>query len=152
MEIKDVLKNNLNGEALTGALSFVDYLTEKGLTAKKEWSTGFRFIKNNKSPCLIVLMNNGEGWFICDVPVAHEPEWDSLDDSSKEFLLSLIKTCTVHEGGTCGCGSDPGVSSKIFGKVYENVCTSEIQLINPDSAVLDKFKKVVEWWAINIGG
>ena len=151
MEIKDVLKNNLKGEALTNALGFVDYLTEKGLTPKKEWASGFRFIKNDKSPCLVVLMNNGEGWFICDVPVAREPEWDSLEIDLKEFLLSHIKTCTVHEGGNCGCGNEPGVSSKIFGDVYDNVCTSEIQLINPDSTVLDKFKEVVEWWTSNTG-
>jgi len=151
MEIKDVLKNNLSGEALANALDVVDYMVEKGLTPNKEWDTGFRFVKNDKSPCLLVLVPNRKEWFICDLPVVREPKWDSISDDLKGFILSHIKTCNVYEGNKCGCGSEPGISNKIFGKVYDNVCTSEIQLINPDSAVLDKFKEVIEWWAANIG-
>jgi len=151
MEIKDAFRNNLKNESLTNALEFVDYLINKGLAPIKEWDMGFRFTKNNKSPCLIVLLKNGEGWFICDVPVAYEPEWDSLDDDLKRFLVSHIKLCTVHEGGICGCGSEPGINSKIFDKSYENTCTSQIQLVNPDIVVLDKFKEVIEWWITNIG-
>ena len=108
---------------MINVLGLVDFLTEKGLNIKKEWDTGFRFIKNDKSPCLIVLMQNGEGWFICD----------------------------VHEGGACGCGSEPGINSTIFEKNYENTCTSQIQLINPDASVINKFKEIIEWWLVNIG-
>jgi len=152
MEIKDALKNNLKGEALTNALGFVDYLTEKCLAPKMEWDNGVRFIKNDKSPCLVVfnMQNNGE-WFICDVPVASEPEWVSLSDDLKEFILANVKVCDVHQGNPCGCGSEPGVSKNIFGKDYNNVCTSEIQFHNPDSDVLDKFKEIIDWWVMNVG-
>ena len=154
MEIKEILTRRLEGEALANVLGFVDYLLGKGLTLKKEWDSGFRFVKNDKSPCLIVLTKNPqniEDWFICDIPVASEPEWDSLNDDLKEFIISNIKTCNVHEGSPCGCGSEPGVSKNIFGKVYNNVCTSEIQLIFPKPDVLDKFKEIIEWWIVNIG-
>jgi len=147
MEIKDALKNNLKGEALTNALSFTDYLIEKGLTPNKEWSKGFRFVKNGKSPCLLVLSDTG--WFICDIPVVFEPEWNLLSDNLKEFIIAHIKTCSVHQGEACGCGSEPGVTKSIFGKLYNNVCTSEIQLVNPSSDVLDVFKEVIEWWVVN---
>ena len=151
MEIRDALKNNLKGEALTNALDFVDYLTEKSITLNKEWDKGFRFIKNGKSPCLIVfnMQNNGE-WFICDVPVVSEPEWDSISNDLKEFIIANIKICNVHQGNPCGCGSEPGISKSIFGKVHNNVCTSEIQFINPDSDVLNKLKKIIDWWEINV--
>ena len=154
MEIKDVLKNRLKGETLSNALGFVDYLIEKGLTPRKEWGDGFRFIKNDKSPCLVVLINlgeNGEDWFICDVADYSNPEWDSLSDELKEFFLANIKICSVHEGNSCGCGSEPGISMSIFGKDYSNLCTSPIQLIFPKSDVLDKFKEYIEWWIINVG-
>ncbi|MCL2405659.1 MAG: hypothetical protein FWC92_08955 [Defluviitaleaceae bacterium] len=151
MEIKETLMNNLKDESLENALVFVDYLIDKGLTCKKEWAAGFRFIKNDKSPCLIVLTHNKDGWFICDMPVVHEPEWANLSDELKAFLLEHIKICNVHLGNKCGCGSEPGISSNIFGKVYENVCTAEIQLINPDPTVLDKFKQVIDWWVVNVG-
>ena len=144
MEIKDALRNNLKGEALANALSFVDFLTEKSLTPIMEWDNGVRFVKNNKSPCLIVfnMQNNGE-WFICDVPVTTEPEWESLCDDLKDFILTHVKTCSVHRGEPCGCGSEPGVSKNIFGKAYSNVCTSEIQFHNPGVEVLDKLKEII---------
>jgi len=155
MEIKDALRNHLKGEALTNALGFVDYLTEKGLTPKKEWDNGVRFVKNEKSPCMVVFFKNAQNigeWFICDVPVVSEPEWGYLSNELKEFILANVKICNVHQGNPCGCGSEPGASKNIFGKVYNNVCTSEIQLINPTHDVLDKFKEIVEWWIVNIGG
>jgi len=153
MEIKDVFKNRLEGETLTTALGFIDYLIDKGITPKKEWDNGFRFILNEKSPCLVVLTKNAKNiddWFICDVADYSNPEWDSLNDDLKKFILANIKICSVYEGDSCGCGSEPGISMNIFGKEYHNLCTSPIQLIFPQSDVLDKFKEYVEWWIINI--
>ena len=148
MDIKDALKNNLKGDALENALGFAYYLIEKGLEPVMEWDKGCRFVKNGRSPCLFVfnMQNNGE-WFICDMPVTVEPEWEQLCDSLKEFILSNIKVCSVHVGEPCGCGSEPGVSKVVFGKGYDNLCTAEIQFINPDAGVLKKLKEVVEWWA-----
>jgi len=149
MEIKDVLRNNLKGEALTNALGFVDYLTTKGLTPNMEWDKGCRFVRNEKSPCLIVfnMQSNGE-WFICDVPVVTEPEWNSLSNNLKDFIIANIKTCSVHQGKLCGCGNEPGTNKNIFGKYYSNVCTSEIQFHNPTLDVLGKLKEIVEWWIV----
>ncbi|MCL2427308.1 MAG: hypothetical protein FWD05_13345 [Oscillospiraceae bacterium] len=149
MEIKDVLEKNLKDKALSSALEIVDYLTEKGLVPIKEWATGFRFVKNEKSPCLMVI-NNGN-WFLCDVPVVSEPEWGSLSNDLKAFIVANIKICNVHQGNPCGCGSEPGTTKTIFGKEYNNVCTSEIQFFNFTPAVLDKIKELIEWWLINIG-
>ena len=151
MEIKDTLKKNLDGEALANALGFVDYVTGKGLTPIMEWDNGVRFVKNEKSPCLVVFnMQNSGDWFICDIPAASEPEWDSLDTDLKNFILANVKVCDVHQGNPCGCGNEPGVSKTLFGKEYHNVCTSEIQLINPTPDVLDTFKEIIDWWAINV--
>ncbi|MCL2593716.1 MAG: hypothetical protein FWD82_10200 [Defluviitaleaceae bacterium] len=151
MEIKDKISNNLRGEALTNALNFVDYLIAKGLTPKMEWDNGCRFVKNDKSPCLIVfnMHDNGE-WFICDVPVASESEWNSLDNDLKEFIVANIKLCSVHQGELCGCGSEPGTDKNIFGKNYNNVCTSDIQFHNPCPDDLAKLKKVIDWWVVNM--
>jgi len=150
MEIKNTLKNSLKDEALANALNLVDFLIDKGLIPKKEWDSGFRFVKNDKSPCLLVLLDGGE-WFICDLPVVAEPEWSALSDDLKEFIIANIKICSVHEGNPCGCGSEPGTSKNIFGKMYNNVCTSEIQIVNPTRDALDKYKEIVEWWVANIG-
>jgi len=152
MEIKDALTNNLKGDALVNALDFVDYLTERGLTPKLEWDKGIRFIKNEKSPCLVVFnMHDSGEWFICDVPVVSEPEWNSLSNDMKELIIANIKICSVHQGKSCGCGSEPGTNKNIFGKDYKNVCTSEIQFHNPAPDVLDKLKEIVKWWIVNVG-
>ena len=154
MEIKNALRSTLKGETLTNALGFVDYLTDKGLTQKKEWDNGVRFFKNEKSPCMVVFFENhkkiGE-WFICDLPVVSEPEWNILGNDLKEFIIANIKICNVYQGNPCGCGSEPGLSKNIFGKDYSNVCTSEIQFINPTPEVLNKLKEIIDWWVINIG-
>ena len=152
MEIKDALKNNLKGEALTNALGFVDYLIARGLSSNMEWDNGCRFVKNEKSPCLVVfnMQDNGE-WFICDIPVVSEPEWNSLGNDLKELIIANIKICSVYKGEPCGCGSEPGASKNIFGKDYSNVCTSEIQFHNPTPDILSKLKEIVEWWTVNVG-
>jgi len=151
MKIKDALRNNLKGEALTNALHFVEFLTERGLTPNMEWDNGVRFIKNEKSPCLVVfnMQDNGE-WFICDMPVVSEPEWDSLSNDLKNFIIANIKICSVHQGESCGCGSEPGTNKSIFGKDYSNVCTSEIQFHNPTPDDLEKLKEIVEWWIMSV--
>jgi hypothetical protein len=153
MEIINTIKNSLEGEALANALDLVGYLTAKDLTPHMEWASGCRFTKNGKSPCLVFMIGkeNGGGWVICDLPVVSEPEWNSLSDGLKEFIVANIKICSVHQGESCGCGSEPGTSKNIFGKVYDNVCTSEIQIVNPGAKDLDAFKEIVEWWVIHIG-
>lgn len=146
MEFKNAIRNNLKDEALENALGLVDYLTQKGLTPKMEWNSGCRFGKNGKSLCLVFMIGEDNGWVICDLPVTSEPEWDLLSTDLKEFIIANIKICSVHEGNSCGCGNEPGASKNIFGKVYDNICTSEIQIVNPNTDVLDKFKEIVEWW------
>ena len=150
MEIKDALRNHLKDEALANALGLVDYMTGKGLTPVMEWDSGFRFVKNDKSPCLVFIITESNEWVICDLPVASEPEWNSLSNELKDFVIANIKICSVHEGNSCGCGSEPGVSKTIFGNDYSNVCTSEIQFVSPCAGDLDKFKEIIEWWVINI--
>ena len=151
MEIKDAMRNILEGDVLTNALSFVDFVTEKGLNLKQEWDKGFRVVKNNKSLCMIILSENNQNvgeWLIWEIPVASEPGWDSINNDLKDFIIANIKICDSNQGK--GCGSDPGSTKNIFGKSYDNVCTSELQFINPGTDVLDKFKEVVEWWITNI--
>ena len=153
MEIRNAVRNNLEGESLANALDLVYYLTKRGFTPKMEWANGCRFIKNDKSPCLVFMIGkeNGGGWVICDLPVVAESEWNLIADDLKEFIIANIKICSVHQGNSCGCGSEPGITKNVFGKDYDNVCTSEIQIVNPDSDTLNAFKKVIEWWLINIG-
>jgi hypothetical protein len=150
MEIKDVFRQKLDGEKLNNALGFIDYLTAKGLIPNFEWENGVRFIKNDKSPCLVFVIPESNEWVICDLPVASESEWNSLNNELKNLINQNIKICTVHEGGSCGCGSEPGLTKEIFGKVYNNVCSSEIQFVNPGTDVLDKLKNIINWWTINV--
>ena len=146
MNIRDTFKNSLKGDKLDNALGLVDFLLNKGLNPIQEWEHGVRFVKNEKSPCLIFTIPESGEWVICDLPVASEPEWNSLCNVLQEFVIANIKICSVHEGNSCGCGSEPGLSKTIFANDYSNVCTSEIQIVNPGDDDLDKFKKIIEWW------
>jgi len=156
MTIHDAIKTYLQDEAQTRATKLADYLMEIGLTPKMEWSHGFRFVKNDKSPCLLffIVSDNAAGeWVLCDLPVVNEPEWQTLGDDHKAFILAHLKVCGIHDGShPCGCGSEPGATKVIFGKSYDNICTSEIQLPNPDEGMLDTFKQLIDWWVVQIGG
>ena len=92
MDIKAALNNNLKGEALKNALNITEFMQSNGLTAEMEWDNGFRFMKNGKSPCLIVFNMGDDGqWFLCDLPVANEPEWKMLSSDLKEYIKTKIK-------------------------------------------------------------
>jgi len=154
MEVKNVLSKHLKNETLANALDIVDFMTDKGLEPTTEWSHGFRFVKNGISPCLLFIIdgtNNEDGeWVMCDLPVTNEADYDAMPDDLKDIVRANIKLCNVYEGNPCGCGSEPGLTKTIFGKAYENVCTSEIQFVNPTADMINDYKRVIEWWDENI--
>ena len=153
MKVEEALRNNLDNETLNDALSFVDYLEAKGLRPVFEQDNKVRFSKNDKYPCMIMFGKNDDNigeWYISDLPVVSELEWEFINRDYKDFMVKYIKICSVHEGGSCSCGNEPGQSIDIFGKTYKNVCKSIIQFANPDNDITSKLKSIINWWSINV--
>jgi len=153
LTIEDKLKESLNGDTLKNALDFVAYLREIGMTTLDD-KDGNRFYYKGELMCIIIFWKddaNPSGlWIICDAPVSGH-EGFPTDESLEEFARANVKICGVFDGShPCGCGSEPGKSITVFGKDYDNVCTSELQFYSPDTETLEKVKKLMELWIYKI--
>ena len=145
--IESNLKENLSGDVLTNALDFVTYLKNMGMTA----DDGARFCYKDELMCIIITFkndNNPSGeWFICDCPF-REHDGFPIDESIKSFVQANIQKC---KGDSCGCDhKERGATKMIFGKEYDNLCSSEIMFNNPDSEALKKIKVLMEFWKFKL--
>jgi len=143
--IESNLKENLSGDALTNALDFVTYLKNMGMTA----DDGARFCYKDELMCIIIAFKNdtSSGWFICDCPF-REHDGFTIDESIKSFVQANIQKC---KGDSCGCDhGERGATKMIFGKEYDNLCSSEIMFYNPDAEALKKIKVLMEFWKFKL--
>ena len=149
--IEDKLKDTLSGDLLTNALDLVDYLK------KNEMSNGTepgdtRFYYKGELMCILIFFKDenhpsGGGLMIFDCPLTEHEDF-SIDKSVKEFVWDNIHNC-----GSCGGSCDHkerGATKVVFGKEYENLCSSEIAFFDPDAEAIVKIKKLMDLWKFKI--
>jgi Zn-finger protein len=95
--------------------------------------------------CVLVFFKNEATpsgmWFICDCPI-REHDGFPIDESVKSFAQANVKNCE-----NCGCDHEArGATKTIFGKEYNNLCSSEVIFANPDAEALVKVKVLMELW------
>jgi hypothetical protein len=145
--IESNLKENLNGDALTNAMDFVNYLKNMGMTA----DDGARFCYKGELMCIIITFKDAKNplgaWFICDCPI-YEHDGFPIDESIKSFTQANIQKC---KGDICGCDhKERGATKVVFGKEYDNLCSSEVMFNNPDAEALEKIKVLMELWKFKL--
>jgi len=138
--IEENMKAVLGGDLLENALNFVTHLRETGIEVN-----GNRFFYMNEPTCIIIWKhdeNNANGeWFICDCPL-QEHEGFPICESVKEYVQSSVSKCR-----NCGCNhEDKGATRTIFGKEFDNLCSSPVAFINPTAEELEKVKIMMELW------
>jgi len=138
--IEDNMKEVLGGELLKNALDFVVYMKENGMTV-----SGNRFYYKGELTCIPIWkkdVNNPDGeWILCHCPI-NEHKGFPLDESVKEYVQASVSKCR-----NCGCDHEErGATKMIFGKEFDNLCSSEIAFINPDAAAVEKIKILMELW------
>ena len=146
--IESNLKDTLSGETLENALDFVAYLKENGMT-----DDGSRFYYKDELMCILILFkdehNPSGGLCIFDSPF-REHEGFPIDESVKEFARANVKKCeNCGSGGSCG-HKEQGATKAIFGKEYDNLCSSEIMFVNPDAGGMEKIKKLMDLWKFKL--
>jgi hypothetical protein len=134
--ISNVINEKLTGEAQKNALDFIDYLGSDVSLIDKEW-------------CWEVIYKDEKVFFLRIGGFQDEPNWLawSADDYSNIDIDEKYKTIAWNNLCTCGkCGGQcaPGRRAVIFGKEFENCCTSAIMFINPDGDNLDCLKKLAD--------
>ena len=146
--IESNLKDNLGGDLLTNALDFVTYMKSIGMTA----DDGARFCYKNELMCILIPFkdnnNPSGGLCICDSPMSEHGDYP-IDESVKDFARANVKKCDGCGRGkeNVDCGhKERGATKMIFGKEYDNLCSSEIMFINPDTEAVEKIKKLMDLW------
>jgi len=150
-ELEDAITSSLEGDMQKNALDFVAYLKASGMTPNEEHSSAFMY--SGKWVCIlcIIPIDGKPNWVIFDNPLCGRDVDISVEEDLKEFAWKHVNICTSC-GGSCGCGSQPGVRKTIFGKEFENVCTSEVAFWNPDAEALKKVMRLIEIWKNHIDG
>ena len=123
------------------ALEFVAYLRAAGMTNHTTYSNAFTY--NGKWVC-ILLIGDGE-WTMYDHPLTQQYDDFPVEQHLKEFAWAHVHICT---GGHCK--DEPGFRKTIFGKEFDNVCSSEVEFINPDAEALKKIMQMIEIWKLSI--
>jgi hypothetical protein len=150
--IESHICDSLTGDAQTNALRFVSHL--RALGVKFERGTGYWADKRywmikHKGACVCFVLINGYG------EKAHKDEPDGWiiwsDDYSSDIFANFpldknIKQIAWEHIDFCAnCGSCSGGTRKtIFGKAFENVCTTTFRFDNPDAETVECAKKMVE--------
>ena len=139
--IEEKLNETLSGDLLKNTLDFVAFLKDCGMT----YDNDNRFFYMGAYTYILIFFkdaNNPEGILcICDCPI-REHESFPIDESVKEYVWANVKKCK-----NCGCDDKMrGATKAIFGKEFDNLCSSEVTFINPDTESFEKIKTLMELW------
>ena len=147
--IENMLKDNLSGDLLANALDLVDYLKKNGMTNGTDGDT--RFYYKGELMCIFITFKNEHnpsgGLMIFDCPLTGHEEFP-LNEDIQEFVRAHVNKC-----GSCGgnCGHEQrGATKVIFGKEYDNLCSSEVAFFDPDAEAIEKIKKLMGLWKYKI--
>jgi hypothetical protein len=132
--IKDVLK----GDALKNALDFAAFLRENGMVAtqgevsyKGQCVCYMHLDGAEQKPGPWTIWTNGDYSAACeDVP---------MDGRMKEIAWANMNFCA-----SCGGGCSPGTTKTVFGKSFDNVCSSDMAFTNPDAEAVECVKRLLE--------
>ena len=154
---EDTINELLTDEAKKNALDFVAYLRANEIAP--QGSSGCEVFSFQNKPVCVVFVNGAEEipgpWTIWhsgydpkyspnEIPDGEDADKIGLTDISVDEQLKRIAWDHVNICGRCGCGRQPGRHTTIFGKEFDNVCTSTLAFTNPDVETLQYVKKLTE--------
>jgi hypothetical protein len=153
LKIEDDLTAALSGDTLKNALDYVAYLKAGGILPETPDSNVFGYPDGFVCVLCVFPVENVPGWTIfmgnydCALCGSEYQDYP-VDESLKEFAWAHIHSCVnfTSNGKWCGCGFQPGRRIKLFGKMFDNVCTSILDIRNPDGETLASAKKLSDMW------
>ena len=149
--IKKYIGNALVGDKQKNAADFFEYLLASGLQFERGqgyWADKLYWIcKHNDEYICYILINGGEddtepvGWVIWMDGSGSNCFMDTIpDEHTREVAWKHIDIC-----GNCGGCKNPGGSRKtIFGKEFDNVCTTPLRFDNPDVETVECVNRLVQ--------
>ena len=161
--IENAITEMLKGEEQKIALDYVSFMSANEMPP--EWSNGVWICCYKNKPVCVMFINGDESipgpWTIWHS--GYDPKYDpeeipegedgdkvglidlSVDERLKETAWTHINIC-----GNCGCGRQPGRHTTVFGKEFDNVCTSTLAFTNPDAVTIEYVKQLAELMKLGI--
>lgn len=154
--IEDVINETLTGDEQKNALDFVAYLRANDIEISPNepdngfWNTSY----NGKGICPINVPAIFEGHAGFDVFINKLPDaWENMPDDEKHGGCSdfpvdkrtkeIIWANIRPHDPTCYGKCRPGSSKIIFGKKFDNLCSSFLGIYSPDAETVDCMKKII---------
>lgn len=146
-QIENYINENLTGDFCNTALEFAAFLRANKM----------QFVKDNgywKNKIYYLVKYRNE--YVCFITIKDPDEKDNLwtvwsDDSKSDWyeiypVEENLKEIAWKYADFCGnCGSCSGGKRKtIFGKEFDNVCSTTFRFDNPDAEALRFIKRMVE--------
>ena len=131
------MKEKLSGSVLTSALDLAAYLESIGIYPDPNDSNWFKY-----SSEMIYYFWPGKTLAIysSNFDLNYDKDDTQKDELLEKYVHSSIGKCLKHKG----CLENPGLSRKIFGKEYSNLCRSTLRLKIPPLKNLPYLKKIAE--------
>ena len=145
LKIEVELNEDLSGDRLKNALNFIAYMKTNDMTTHAEHHSAFEYKGEWVCIVCIIPVDDVPGWVIFDNPLTSKFDNFPVDEDLKEFAWANVNICTSC-GGSSGCGSQPGRTKIIFGKEFNNICTSDVAFWNPDADALKKIMQMIDIW------
>jgi hypothetical protein len=143
-KIEDMIHEKLQDEAQKNALEFINYLGEDVLLEDEDWCWKAKY--NDETVFHIRIGGfHGEPTWLAWSATDFDYSETEIDEHAKKIAWENICTC-----GKCGDNCAPGRRAVIFGKTFENCCTSSLMFINPNRDGLECLKKLINIRKIDI--
>ena len=137
--IEVMVNNVLNGESKSNALDFIAFLNTNELIVGENNS---EVSYNGENVCYIHIDGSDQipgPWTVwSDDSSVYEQEVASIDKQVKELAWEHANVCE-----NCGGNCSPGMRKIIFGKTFDNICSSTFMFTNPDAKTIECLKNLL---------
>jgi len=137
-KIENMIREMLPAEAQKNALDIINYLGKDVLLEDEDWCWIAKYKDETVFHFRIGGFQDEPNWLAWSASAFDYSETE-IDEKFKEIAWKNICTC-----GSCGSECAPGRRAVIFGKIFENCCTSSLMLINPNGDGLECLKKLID--------
>lgn len=141
-KIQVLINEVLKGNAQKNALDFAAFLQANEMPIPH--GEGYWEI-NYKDEAVCFLFINGES----DIPGpwtiwSNDSDYNKSEDFPIDEQTKAIAWKYANKCGSCGQDCSPGKTKKIFGKNFDNICSSTFMFTNPNAETLKGVKKLIE--------
>ena len=137
-KIENMICEKLPKEAQKNALDFIKYLGEDALLEDEDWCWKAKYKGETVFHVRIGGFQDEPNWLAWSATAVDYSDTE-IDEQTKKIAWENICTC-----GKCGDDCAPGRHAVIFGKTFENCCTSSLMFINPQGDSLECLKKLID--------